>query len=109
MPWERALYVAALTCAQHVQRLKVDQLKAVLAYRVIIYDKGAKKPDLLKLVSEALALPEVWPMPSMPEIPGVVDVPTAEPTPAGDAGSSVAANVEEIEESSSSSESEDWE
>lgn len=72
-----ARIVSVLTANQHVAKLKVPQLLAILAHKAIECPKGAKKPELIALVEAALKLPTMQPVPPMPVIPVADDASTS--------------------------------
>lgn len=58
-----ARIVPALSAAQHVSRLKVTQLKAVLSFRAVDFSKITKKAELADLACKSLQLPVLDPVP----------------------------------------------
>ncbi|KAL1526897.1 hypothetical protein AB1Y20_015588 [Prymnesium parvum] len=82
-----AAIVAKLVAAQHIPRLKVAQLKAILSFRAVEYSKSAKKAELVQLVCDTLKLPMLNPLPDFPSnLPDVTST-----APAGSAPAAAAA------------------
>ena len=63
-----ATIVGLLKDQAHVKKLVVAQLHAALTFKAVAIPKGAKKPDLLRLIQSVLALPSAEKPPPMPEL-----------------------------------------
>lgn len=71
-----------LTAEQHVDRLKVAQLQAILTHRALVIPQG-KKADLVSAVKAALQLPVMQDVPPLPNFPGLVMRGDVDAAPAG--------------------------
>ena len=110
-----AKIVDMLTDNSHISKLKVDQLKAVLAFKAVELPSDSRKPALVSLVQEKLKLPSVETPPPLPNLEGSQTAPGSRSDEVGSSSATPANEVEaeedevEAEEDHSSEEDSDEE